>query len=76
MEEVKDIHYGYEKQSFTWRDFNQVEISLAGSYQILNAALALQAVTVLGTLGYKISRENIYTGFSKNSLERAFYPDL
>ena len=65
MEEVKDIHYGYEKQSFTWRDFDQVEISLAGSYQILNAALALQAVTVLGTLGYKISRENIYTGFRK-----------
>ena len=65
MEEVKDIHYGYEKQSFTWRDFHQVEISLAGSYQILNAALAHQAVTVLETLGYKISRKNIYTGFRK-----------
>ena len=65
MEEVKDIHYGYEKQSFTWRDFDQVEISLAGSYQILNAALALQAVTMLQELGYSVSRENIYEGFRK-----------
>ena len=65
MEEVKDIHYGYEKQRFTWRDFEQVEISLAGSYQITNAALALQAVTVLKTLGYTISRENMYAGFRK-----------
>ena len=65
MEEVKDIHYGYEKQSFTWRDFDQVEISLAGSYQILNAALALQSVTMLQELGYSVSRENIYEGFRK-----------
>lgn len=63
MEEVKEIHYGYERQSFTWRNFEHIEISLAGSYQILNAALALQAVTLLQNLGYKISRESIYTGF-------------
>ena len=61
---------------FTWRDFDQVEISLAGSYQILNAALALQAVTTLHELGYPVSRENIYEGLQKDPLERTFYSDL
>lgn len=65
MEEVKEIQYGYEKQGFTWRDYEHVEIPLAGSYQIINAALSLQAVTVLTKLGYPVSKDNIYKGFAK-----------
>src|SRR5699024_1178180 len=43
----------------------QVELSMAGSYQILNASLALQSVTMHQDLGPSVSRENLYQGFRK-----------
>ena len=37
-EEIKDVHYGYETQRFSYKNWKDIEISLAGTYQIKNAA--------------------------------------
>lgn len=59
---ISEIHYGYERQSFSYRSWNNVVISLAGSYQIQNAALALEAVEALKKAGFSLSDRQIYEG--------------
>ena len=63
-EEIKDVHYGYEKQSFSYKNWKNIEISLAGTYQIKNAALALEAVEALRRLGFELSEENVRKGMA------------
>ena len=63
-EEIKDVHYGYERQSFSYKNWKNIEISLAGTYQIKNAALALEAVEALRKLGYELSEKNVRKGMA------------
>lgn len=62
LSDISDICYGYERQSFSYRSWNNVVISLAGSYQIQNAALALEAVTALRKTGFSLSDRQVYDG--------------
>ena len=61
-EQITDIHYGYQTQAFSYRTWKQVRINLAGSYQINNAALALDAVEALREAGYRLSEEQVRQG--------------
>lgn len=61
-EKITDISYGYERQSFSYKSWKNVKITLAGSYQILNAALALEALEALRETGFSISDQQIYEG--------------
>lgn len=58
----QDVHYGYEKQTFTYKNWKDVEITLAGTYQVTNAALALEAVEALRKLGYSLTEEQVRKG--------------
>lgn len=58
----RDVHYGYEKQTFTYKNWKDVEITLAGTYQVTNAALALEAVEALRKLGYSLTEEQVRKG--------------
>lgn len=62
QEQIKDISYGYEGQSFSYKDWNNIKISLMGSYQIKNAALALEAIEALRKLGYELNDKAVYQG--------------
>ena len=62
--EIKDVHYGYERQSFSYKNWKNIEISLAGTYQIKNAALALEAVEALRRRGFELSEENVRKGMA------------
>lgn len=62
QEQIKDISYGYEGQSFSYKDWKNIKISLMGSYQIKNAALALEAIEALRKLGYKLNDKAVYQG--------------
>lgn len=62
LSQLTDICYGYETQSFTYRSWQHAKISLAGSYQIPNAALALEAVEALRIIGYSLSDQQVYDG--------------
>ncbi|MGN0621601.1 MAG: bifunctional folylpolyglutamate synthase/dihydrofolate synthase [Porcipelethomonas sp.] len=59
---ISDICYGYERQSFSYRSWTNVVISLAGSCQIQNAALALEAVEALRKIGFSLSDRQVYEG--------------
>lgn len=62
LSDISDIFCGYERQSFSYRSWNNAVISLAGSYQIQNAALALEAVSALRKIGFSLSDRQVYDG--------------
>lgn len=55
---------GLLEQSFDYRERKGVKISLAGEYQFINAALALDVIDALGARGYEISEEAVRKGMS------------
>ena len=56
------MHYGADGQTFSYKTWENVAISLAGSYQIKNAALALEGVEALRKLGYALSDQQVREG--------------
>ena len=60
-----DIVYGCEQQHFSYGGYDSLTIHLAGSYQIANAVLAVEAVKALIDLGYTISEEALRSGLQK-----------
>ena len=56
------VHYGLEKQSFTYGNYGKLEIRLAGQFQIANAILAVDACAALAEKGYPVSTEGIRRG--------------
>ena len=67
-----DIVYGCEEQYFSYGGYDSLEIHLAGSYQIANAVLAVEAVKSLINLGYAISEEALRSGLQKASWKGRF----
>ena len=67
-----DIVYGCEEQYFSYGGYDSLEIHLAGSYQIANAVLAVEAVKALIDLGYAISEEAMRSGLQKASWKGRF----
>lgn len=59
---ISNVHYGAEGQTFSYKTCENVAISLAGSYQIKNAALALEGVEALRKLGYALSDQQVREG--------------
>lgn len=59
---ISNVHYGAEGQTFSYKEWENVAISLAGSYQIKNAALALEGVEALRKLGYALSDQQVREG--------------
>lgn len=51
-------------QSFSYGDFNELRISLAGTYQLKNAAVAIEAAKLLREKGFDISDEAIKEGLA------------
>lgn len=65
MPDAGDIVYGYERQRFSYGGYRDLEISLAGSYQIGNAALAVEAVCGLRSLGFEITEAALRRGMKE-----------
>lgn len=59
---ISNVHYGVDGQTFSYKTWENVAISLAGSYQIKNAALALEGVEALRKLGYALSDQQVREG--------------
>lgn len=59
---LSDVVYGWDRQKLSYRNWKDVEISLAGRYQIQNAMTALEAVNALQELEYKIADSDVYEG--------------
>ncbi len=62
--EIRDAVYGWERQSFSYRQYRNLEIPLAGACQIENAALAVEALEALKDLGYEIPERALQKGLA------------
>lgn len=61
-DEITGIRYGLDKQSFGFGQWKKLEISLAGTYQIENAALAVAALEALEAVGFPIKEKDLRKG--------------
>lgn len=60
--ELAHVRYGLQKQSFDYGGYERLEISLAGRYQIENAALAVDVIRVLNSSCFFISEKKLRQG--------------
>ena len=63
--QVTDVSHSYDRQKFSYKQWKDMEISLMGSYQLTNAALALEAVDSLRNLGYQLEDQAVYQGMKR-----------
>ncbi len=61
-DEIKNIRYGIEKQRFSYGGFDKLEISMAGIWQVENAALAVCAAKELGGCGFPVTEKQLRKG--------------
>ena len=70
-ERASKIVYGFPTQSYeyhsTHENYKKVTISLAGTFQIENSILAIEAAEALNENGFPITKEQILSGLSKTS---------
>lgn len=66
-QQATKVKYGLEKQSFSYGGYDGLEISLAGQFQIANAALALDGCKALAAKGFPISEKALRRGLFETS---------
>ncbi|MBD5458975.1 MAG: bifunctional folylpolyglutamate synthase/dihydrofolate synthase [Lachnospiraceae bacterium] len=59
---AKGVKYGLTKQRFTYGSYKNLEITLAGQYQIANAVLAVETAGALTASGFSISEKALREG--------------
>lgn len=59
------IRYGIERQKFAYDGMKQLEIALAGQFQIDNAVLAIEAVRSLADKGFQVTQEALCKGLKE-----------
>lgn len=66
------IKYGVEKQRFSYGGMKQLEISLAGRFQIANAVLAVEVINALQEKGYAVTEKALRKGLSETKWQGRF----
>ncbi len=59
---ISHVKYGLKKQQFDYAGFKKLEVQLAGNFQVINAALAVKVVQLLGQKGYPVNEAAIRKG--------------
>lgn len=60
--DIRDVEVRYPKQSFSYKEINNIEIGLLGAHQLRNAATAIEVLFVLRDKGFCITRDIIKEG--------------
>ena len=66
------IRYGLERQRFNFGEYKNLEIGMAGKFQIEYAVLALETVKILTQEGYPVKEEAIRQGLAKAKWQGSF----
>lgn len=69
---AKNIKYGVTKQHFTYDKYKNLEIKLAGQFQIENAVVALEVLMALSKLGYPIPEDKLRQGMAETKWHGRF----
>ena len=56
------VRYGVERQRFHYDGYKDLEIRLAGKYQVANAVLAIEAIKVLRQEGFSVTEAQLRKG--------------
>lgn len=72
MSEVKKVKRSILKQQFDYKDFKNLEITLAGECQIPNCITALETLRVLEECGYPVPEKALRIGLKETSWEGRF----
>lgn len=59
---AKKIKYGINKQRFSYKEYKDIVIHMAGRYQIDNCVLAIETLRVLAEAGYPIKEKKLLAG--------------
>lgn len=70
--QAKKVRYGVTKQSFTYHGYEKLEITLAGTYQIENAILAVETLDALAACGYPVSERMLRKGLAEAKWQGRF----
>ena len=62
--QIKTNEYGLWGQSFAYKQFENLRITLAGAYQVKNAAVAIETALLLRNKGYTIRDKSIEDGLA------------
>lgn len=62
VQNATGIHYGIKKQRFSYAGYKNLEISLAGTWQVENAVLAVQVIEELRKEGFYINEKKLREG--------------
>ena len=62
---ISHVKYGLSVQRFSYGGYRDLEITLAGKYQIENAALAVEALKVLEECGFPVKEDKLRQGLAK-----------
>ncbi|MBQ3105645.1 MAG: bifunctional folylpolyglutamate synthase/dihydrofolate synthase [Lachnospiraceae bacterium] len=72
QQDVRDCHFGLGKQRFSYGRYQDMEITLAGIHQVMNAALALEVTEAFGRQGFSLSEECMRRGMGVGSWPARF----
>lgn len=64
LEKIELLENTKNGQIINYKDFKDLKINLLGSHQINNATISLELLEQLRKMGFEISNESIYNGFS------------
>lgn len=70
--DIKNVTYIFEAQSFTYKAYTKLKPGLTGSWQIDNAALAVEAIQALRDRGWQISDEALRKGLTETVWQGRF----
>ncbi len=62
VNKVSSVKYGLNKQRFSYGKYKNLEITMAGAYQIENAVIAVEVIDALSDKGFKVTDEKLREG--------------
>lgn len=72
LQDIEKEKYDLHKTVFNYKNLKKLEISLLGTYQVKNAALALEVICNLQEMGYKFKEEKIRKALKETSWNARF----
>lgn len=69
---IQKIRYGMIRQQFHYKNMKNLEITLAGNYQIENCAIAVETVKALSDKGFPVSENALRAGLKSTKWDGRF----
>lgn len=70
--EIKNVKFKLSGTVFDYKDYKKLSVSLLGTFQPVNASLAIEAVRALSRKGFSVSESQIRKGLISTKLEGRF----